>query len=125
MYRKVRVNMITISDVAISQINKMMNEQEETINYLRVGVQGGGCSGLSYGMGFETEVSENDMTFEQGGLQIVVDKESAPILKGLKIDYKQNMMSGGFTIDNPNAIATCGCGSSFKTATNAGTPEEC
>jgi len=117
--------MITISEAAVSQINKMMEEQEEEVKYLRVGVKGGGCSGLSYGMGFETEISEDDVTFEQNGLQVVIDKESAPILKGLKIDYKQNMMSGGFTIDNPNAIATCGCGSSFRTATNAGSPEEC
>ena len=117
--------MITITDVAVSQINKMMSEQEEEINYLRVGVQGGGCSGLTYGMGFETESSENDLTFEKGGLKVLVDKEDASILQGLKIDYKQNMMSGGFTIDNPNAVATCGCGSSFKTATNAGAPEEC
>lgn len=118
-------SMIIISEAAVSQINKMMAEQEEEVKYLRVGVKGGGCSGLSYGMGFETKVSEDDITFEQNGLQVVVDKESAPILKGLKIDYKQNMMSGGFTIDNPNAIATCGCGSSFRTAQNAGTPEEC
>src|SRR5690554_1310817 len=117
--------MITISEAAVEQINKMMEEQEEEVKYLRVGVKGGGCSGLSYGMGFEAEVSEEDVTFEQNGLQVVIDQESAPILKGLKIDYKQNMMSGGFTIDNPNAIATCGCGSSFRTAQNAGSPEEC
>lgn len=117
--------MIHLTEAAITQINKMIAEQEEDVKYLRVGVKGGGCTGLSYGMGFETEVSDDDIVFEQNGLKVVVDKESAPILEGLKIDYKQNMMSGGFTIDNPNAIATCGCGASFRTAQHAGTPEEC
>ncbi|MCM3568145.1 iron-sulfur cluster assembly accessory protein [Neobacillus mesonae] len=103
----------------------MMKHNEEEGAFLRVGVQGGGCSGLSYGMGFEHEVKEDDLKSEQFGIQIIVDKESAPILNGTKIDYKESMMGGGFTIDNPNAIASCGCGSSFRTAVNAGTPEEC
>jgi iron-sulfur cluster assembly protein len=76
-------------------------------------------------MGFDHEVTADDIQFEQHGIQIIVDKESAPILQGTKIDYKQSMMGGGFTIDNPNAIASCGCGSSFRTAKEAGTPEEC
>ena len=88
-------------------------------------VKGGGCSGLSYGMGFVQDAEEEDVQFEQHGLQVVVNKEDAVILNGTVIDFKQSMMGGGFTIENPNAIATCGCGSSFKTATNVGTPEEC
>ncbi|SDZ60446.1 iron-sulfur cluster assembly protein [Evansella caseinilytica] len=117
--------MLSISDAAVSQVRKMMEEQEEASAFLRVGVQGGGCSGLSYGMGFETEKKDDDTLLEINGLKVVVDQESAPLLQGVAIDYKQNMMGGGFTIENPNAIATCGCGSSFRTATNAGTPEEC
>jgi iron-sulfur cluster assembly protein len=58
-------------------------------------------------------------------VKFLIDKQDAPILQGVKIDYKQSMLGGGFTIDNPNAIATCGCGSSFRTSANAGTPEQC
>lgn len=117
--------MITITDNAINQIKKMMEEEEDKNVMLRVGVNGGGCSGLSYGMGFDKEINADDMKINIGGMDVVLDKESAPILEGVVIDYKENMMGGGFTIDNPNAIATCGCGSSFRTATNAGTPEDC
>jgi iron-sulfur cluster assembly protein len=76
-------------------------------------------------MGFDHEVKENDLQFAQHGIQILVNKEDVPILNGTQIDYKQSMMGGGFTIENPNAIASCGCGSSFRTATATGTPEEC
>ncbi|MCY7593424.1 iron-sulfur cluster assembly accessory protein, partial [Bacillus altitudinis] len=63
--------------------------------------------------------------FEQQGIKVLVDSESLDIMNGTIIDFKQSLMGGGFTIDNPNAIASCGCGSSFRTATNTGTPEEC
>ncbi|WML47082.1 iron-sulfur cluster assembly accessory protein [Neobacillus sp. PS3-34] len=116
---------VILTEAASLQIKEMMKHNEEEGALLRVAIKGGGCSGLSYGMGFDHEVKEDDLHFEQHGIQIIVDKESAPALKGTKIDFKQSMMGGGFTIDNPNAIASCGCGSSFKTATNTGTPEEC
>ncbi|MBE3569606.1 MAG: iron-sulfur cluster insertion protein ErpA [Bacillales bacterium] len=116
---------ISLTEAAAFQIKDMMKENGEEGAFLRVAVRGGGCSGLSYGMGFDHEANEDDIQFEQHGIQVLVDKESAPILQGTKIDYKQSLMGGGFTIDNPNAIATCGCGSSFRTAQNVGTPEEC
>ncbi|WP_370529731.1 iron-sulfur cluster insertion protein ErpA [Alkalihalobacillus sp. AL-G] len=119
------IQVITITESAVDQIKQMMAAEEDENLFLRVGVQGGGCSGLSYGMGFDSEVKESDTKFEQHGIGVIVDPESKKILEGVIIDYKQNMMGGGFTIDNPNAIASCGCGSSFKTATNTGTPEEC
>ncbi|KEF40077.1 Iron-sulfur cluster assembly accessory protein [Schinkia azotoformans MEV2011] len=103
----------------------MMKEEGNENLFLRIGVKGGGCSGLSYGMGFEQEQSDADLLLEQHNLKIVVNKEDAPVLDGVKIDYKQNMMGGGFTIDNPNAIASCGCGSSFRTAERTGSPGEC
>lgn len=117
--------LLTITEAASFQIKDMMKDNGEEGKFLRVAVKGGGCSGLSYGMGFEHEVKEDDFQFEQHGIHVVVDKESLLILKGVIIDYKQSLMGGGFTIDNPNAIASCGCGSSFRTAANAGTPEEC
>ncbi|MFC5711164.1 HesB/IscA family protein [Thalassorhabdus alkalitolerans] len=116
--------MINISEAAINRVKQMMEEEGESLK-LRIGVKGGGCSGLSYGMGFDNEAQEGDTELEIDGLQVLVDEESAPVIKGLQIDYKENMMGGGFTIDNPNAIASCGCGSSFRTAANAGTPEDC
>lgn len=116
---------VTITEAAALQIKDMMKQNEEEGSFLRVAVRGGGCSGLSYGMGFEQEKSEDDYLDEQYGIPVLVNKEDAAILNGTKIDFKQSMMGGGFTIDNPNAIASCGCGSSFRTAVNAGTPEEC
>ncbi|MCR6107827.1 iron-sulfur cluster assembly accessory protein [Salipaludibacillus agaradhaerens] len=116
--------MLTITEAAVGQVKAMMADDDDA-KYLRIGVQGGGCSGLSYVMGFDTEINEEDKHLEIEGLEVVVEKENIPMLEGVKIDYKQNMMGGGFTIDNPNAIANCGCGSSFRTATNEGTPEEC
>ncbi|MCR6111951.1 iron-sulfur cluster assembly accessory protein [Bacillus sp. A301a_S52] len=116
--------MLTITEAAVGQVKTMMADDDDA-KYLRIGVQGGGCSGLSYVMGFDTEINEEDKHLEIEGLEVVVEKENISMLEGVKIDYKQNMMGGGFTIDNPNAIANCGCGSSFRTATNEGTPEEC
>jgi len=116
---------VTISEAAAFQIKDMMKQNEEEGSFLRVAVKGGGCSGLSYGMGFEQEVNEDDRQDEQHGIKIIINKEDAPILSGVKIDFKQSLMGGGFTIDNPNAIASCGCGSSFRTAKVTGTPENC
>ncbi|MFD2680181.1 HesB/IscA family protein [Bacillus seohaeanensis] len=116
---------VILTEAAALQIKDMMKEHDEADALLRVAVKGGGCSGLSYGMGFESEVGEDDSLLEQHGIKVVVAKNDAAILNGTKIDYKQSMMGGGFTIDNPNAIASCGCGSSFRTATNVGTPENC
>ncbi|MEH7237048.1 HesB/IscA family protein [Bacillus sp. JJ1562] len=116
---------VNISEAAAFQIKDMMKQNEEEGSFLRVAVKGGGCTGLSYGMGFEQEENEADLHDEQHGIKILINKEDAPILNGVKIDFKQSLMGGGFTIDNPNAIASCGCGSSFRTATAAGTPENC
>ncbi|SDB94179.1 HesB/IscA family protein [Shouchella lonarensis] len=117
--------MITITESALGHIQAMKEDEGNEQLMLRIGVKGGGCSGLSYSMGFDETRNEEDTYMEIDGLGVLVDKESTPIVNGLVIDYKQNMMGGGFTIDNPNAIANCGCGSSFRTATNEGTPEEC
>lgn len=116
---------VTITDAAALQIKDMMKNNGEETAYLRVAVHGGGCSGLSYGMGFTHEVEKDDVQLSQHDINIVVDQESIGVLKGTVIDYKQSLMGGGFTIENPNAIASCGCGSSFRTAQNSGKPEEC
>lgn len=123
--RNMTEEIVHLSEAAALQIKEMMKENEGEGSFLRVAVRGGGCSGLSYGMGFTAEKEENDVLSEQFGISVLVDQNDKAILTGTKIDYKQSLMGGGFTIDNPNAIASCGCGSSFRTAKNAGTPEEC
>ncbi len=105
---------VQITEAAAFQIKEMMKQNGEEGSFLRVAVKGGGCSGLSYGMGFEQEPGEKDSQLEQFEIKILVNAEDADILNGTVIDYKQTMMGGGFTIENPNAIASCGCGSSFK-----------
>lgn len=117
--------MISISEVASQKIKEMLAAEETPNLFLRVGVKEGGCSGFSYGMGFDDEKTDSDQEFEVNGLKVIVDEESARYLYGVEIDFKESAMGGGFTIDNPNAVATCGCGSSFRTATEAGQPEEC
>jgi len=114
--------MITITELAGEKLGEMLAAEENDQMFLRVGVKEGGCSGFSYGMGFDDEEQEGDTLLEVNGLKVAVDAESSKYLRGLVIDYKEAAMSGGFTIENPNATATCGCGSSFRTATAAGNP---
>ncbi|MFC5405605.1 iron-sulfur cluster insertion protein ErpA [Cohnella soli] len=114
--------MINISESASDKILEMLAAEEAPNLFLRIGVQEGGCSGFSYGMGFDDELNEGDNELNVSGLKVVVDSNSMKYLRGLEIDWKESAMGGGFTIQNPNATATCGCGSSFRTATEAGNP---
>lgn len=116
--------MITITESAAHKIKEMMRDEEGT-PFLRVGVQEGGCSGFTYGMGFDHEKKDSDYLIEQNGITVVVDEKSQRYLDGTVIDFKENLMGGGFTIDNPNAVISCGCGSSFRTKDEEGKPEEC
>lgn len=116
---------VIVTEGAAYEVKDMLQQNEMPDGYLRIKVNGGGCTGLTYGMTAEETPSENDEVLEYQGLKVLVDKNDAPILNGTTIDYKQSLMGGGFQIDNPNAIASCGCGSSFKTANVSGTPEEC
>lgn len=118
--------MIELSEQAGHKIKEMLKEEEHPEEqYLRVGVKGGGCSGFTYSMGFDDNKTEKDTEFTLNGIRVLVDGESEPLIRGLQIDYKESMMGGGFTIHNPNAIATCGCGTSFRTKRDMGTPEKC
>ncbi|MEW9675988.1 iron-sulfur cluster assembly accessory protein [Lentibacillus sp. L22] len=116
---------ITLTDNAVDQVKEMMKDEEENVR-LRFGIKGGGCSGLSYSLGFDYEVNEElDMVDDINGIPVVIFKQDIPIIEGTTIDFKQNMMGGGFSIDNPNAIVSCGCGSSFKAKNREGVPEKC
>ncbi|WNR45641.1 HesB/IscA family protein [Paenibacillus roseipurpureus] len=117
--------MINISESASDKIKELLASEESTKLFLRLGVKAGGCSGFSYGMGFDDDQKADDKEFIIHGLKVVVDEESAKYLYGVQIDFEDKGMGGGFTINNPNAVASCGCGSSFKPADYEGTPEPC
>ncbi|BBI35106.1 hypothetical protein KCTCHS21_45050 [Cohnella abietis] len=114
--------LMNISESAGDKIQEMLAAEEAPDLFLRIGVQEGGCSGFSYGMGFDDEFNEGDEKLDIRGIKVVVDGDSVKYLNGLEIDWKESAMGGGFTINNPNASATCGCGSSFRTAKEAGNP---
>ena len=92
---------------------------------LRVYTTSGGCSGFRYGMMIEDTAQESDTTFESDGIRIYLDAASVPLLAGASIDYVDSLMGAGFTVDNPNAVAACGCGSSVRTADASGNPGAC
>ncbi len=104
--------MITITDKAAEKLKQILAEEKS--DYLRAFVQGGGCSGFSYGLMIEKEPGPNDTVAESNGIKIVIDPISARYLAGSVIDYTDNLVGGGFTFQNPNAKNTCGCGSSFE-----------
>lgn len=104
---------IRISDQAAQEIQKIMNNKEVPEGYgLRVGVKGGGCSGMSYVLGFDRK-REHDRAFEVSGIQVYMDKRHGLYLLGTTVDYHDGLDARGFTFENPNATQTCGCGSSF------------
>ena len=105
--------MITLTEDAIKQVKKLKEEQNLQDYALRVGIQGGGCSGLSYALGFDSEIKEKDKVFDIDGVKVVVDMKSLLYLGGTTLTYEDSMMGGGFRFENPNAKRTCGCGSSF------------
>ncbi|HEX9371542.1 MAG TPA: iron-sulfur cluster assembly accessory protein [Roseiflexaceae bacterium] len=106
---------LSISEVAAQRLQSMMREKELEGYGLRVFVSGGGCSGLQYGMTFDDELREGDAEWQSHGLRLIVDPISANYLRGASIDFQQdNMLAGAFKIDNPNAVASCGCGHSFR-----------
>ncbi|MBV6458098.1 MAG: hypothetical protein HONBIEJF_01221 [Fimbriimonadaceae bacterium] len=107
---------ITLSTRAISELKELMASQDKGQSALRVWVAGGGCSGLSYGMALDDAQPEaDDQVFEQEGIKVFVDNLSLQYMDGSSVDYVDDVMGGGFKIENPNAVSSCGCGSSFKT----------
>ena len=109
--------MITISDKGAEKVHEFLASQETDVSMagLRVGVRGGGCSGFQYQLAFD-EQRENDAVFESHGLKLLVDSESLPFVRGSTIDYEESLQGAGFKVNNPNVVAACGCGSSFRVA---------
>ena len=119
---------VTITDRAAEQARKLLVEKEMPEGALRVFVVGGGCSGYQYGMALAKTAEAGDTEFEAAeGVRIVVDQESAMLLGGAEVDYVDDLMKSGFTIYNPNATASCACGSSFQAGAGQpqGTPRAC
>ena len=106
--------MINVSEVAAVKISELLAEEKRTGSGLRVFVQGGGCSGFQYGLMIEENgQGAGDQVFESHGIKLFVDPISVRYLKGAEVDFVDTMTGGGFTIKNPNATSTCGCGQSF------------
>lgn len=106
--------MINISDMAKSKITELLREENDPNLNLRVFVQGGGCSGFSYGFTFDEDKADDDYEFSMDGAKVLVDAMSMTYLSGANIDYKDDLTGSQFVITNPNATSTCGCGSSFS-----------
>ena len=105
--------MVTLTANAEEKIRELMVEEPETEG-LRVFVRGGGCHGYQYGMAFESKISEDDSVIEKGGVKVILDSQSAPLLNGAEVDYVDSVQGSGFAIKNSQAKTTCGCGSSFS-----------
>jgi iron-sulfur cluster assembly accessory protein len=108
--------MINVSPTAASKITELLAEESKEGSGLRVFVQGGGCSGFQYGLMIEDNGSDADQVFESNGVKLFVDPISIRYLTGAEVDFVDTVTGGGFTIKNPNATSTCGCGSSFSTS---------
>jgi iron-sulfur cluster assembly protein len=106
--------MIKVTETAKNQAEKLMAEDNKDGYFIRVGVEGGGCSGLMYQLTFDNEEKEGDKVFEDNGIKIVVDKKSFLYLIGTELDYSGGLNGKGFVFKNPNADRTCGCGESFS-----------
>lgn len=117
--------MITITNDAISQLKEFLADSGTPESGLRVFVSPGGCSGLQYGMTIEEAAEEGDEIIETDGVRLIVDNFSAMYLAGAEVDYVHSLMGGGFTVRNPNAVASCSCGHSFDTGGNAPTKQGC
>jgi len=108
-------DLVSLTPSAADKIRALMAEDAE-VSVLRVAIEGGGCSGFQYGLGFDHGAQEGDHEFECEGVRVVVDPFSAPYLRGARVDYLETIQESGFKIDNPNAVSSCGCGSSFQVA---------
>jgi iron-sulfur cluster assembly protein len=107
--------MIKVSDSATEQVAKLLQEESKPAgSFVRVGVEGGGCSGLMYQLNFDHEMKEGDQVFEDNGVKVVVDRKSFLYLVGTELEYTGGLNGKGFVFKNPNASRTCGCGESFS-----------
>ncbi len=107
--------LVSLTEAAATKVKQLLADETD-VGVLRIAIQGGGCSGFQYGLGFDTAAAEGDLEFEQHGVTVVVDPFSAPYLQGAEVDYVDSIQAAGFAVNNPNAVASCGCGHSFQVA---------
>jgi iron-sulfur cluster assembly accessory protein len=116
---------LSLTDAAASKLAELTKEEPNPDIGLRVYVYSGGCSGYRYGMMLEDAPTADDQILSANGVRVYVDTNSIGLLQGSEIDYVDTLMGAGFTVNNPNAVAACGCGSSFRTADDAGQARSC
>jgi len=117
--------LVVLSEAAAGKLQDLVAAEQNPQMGLRVYVYSGGCSGFRYGMMLEDQPSNEDVTVESRGIKVYVDRNSTQYLGGAEIDYLDTLMGAGFTVNNPNAVSACGCGSSFRTADSEGSPGAC
>jgi iron-sulfur cluster assembly protein len=117
--------LVTLTDDAMSQLQSMIEKKGNPALALRVWVQPGGCSGFNYGMALDDAPLDDDVVSQAGSLRVFVDAFSAQHLQGARIDYVDSLMGAGFTVLNPNAVSSCGCGHSFESAQGGGEARAC
>jgi iron-sulfur cluster assembly protein len=117
--------LVVLSEAAAAKLTELTAGEANPQTGLRVYVYSGGCSGFRYGMMLEDQPTPEDITVESRGIKVYVDAQSTSLLSGSEIDYLDTLMGAGFTVNNPNAVSGCGCGSSFRTAESAGSPGGC
>ena len=121
----VEAPLVVLSDAAAGKLADLVAAENNPAIGLRVYVYSGGCSGFRYGMMLEDQPSGEDVTVESKGIKVSVDAQSTQYIAGSEIDYLDTLMGAGFTVNNPNAVSACGCGSSFRTADSSGAPGAC
>jgi len=107
--------MVTLTEIATRKVTEFLSTQEHAEAGLRVAVKGGGCSGFQYQLALD-ETRDGDQVFEHEGIRILVDEQSLRYVDGSTVDYTESLMGAGFQVNNPNVVAACGCGSSFRVA---------
>jgi iron-sulfur cluster assembly accessory protein len=117
--------LVTLSDAAVAKLTELTKDESDPNVGLRVYVYSGGCSGYRYGMMLEDQPAAEDIRVQSKGISVYVDPQSTQLLRGSEIDYVDTLMGAGFTVNNPNAVSGCGCGSSFRTEDSAGAAGAC
>ncbi len=120
----VETNVITITPTAAEKVRELLTQENDPSLALRIFVAGGGCSGLQYGMTLDEE-QDGDTVITQGEFKVLVDEMSLGYINGSQVDYVDSLMGAGFTVNNPQAVSSCGCGHSFKTADGGGEAKSC
>jgi iron-sulfur cluster assembly accessory protein len=119
-----QTSILSMTPAAAVKVRELLEQEGDATLGLRVFVAGGGCSGMQYGMTLD-EAQEGDAIMEIDGVRVLIDEMSASYISGSEVDYVDSLMGAGFTVNNPNAVSTCGCGHSFKTAGDTGQARSC